>query len=232
MYPSYRSAMRPDEHVGRCVLSGVLQPAEDKQGHPVDAAEARLVVGLRSRQIPSAGSGDTFESDTRELYISSRGGGGFGSLAGSGLAPRLLQDRRRRSYLHAPSRSNGRGGMRTVAAVPRGRIAPCLNATVSIPLPPSHPPPRGETLLELPRREFAGTLLDVCPVQNCARGGRAEGSGSASIRGARSRILPSPQPMRLPRLRRLSRRAVPRDGDFSELGTEVGARKRPEIFLY
>jgi len=113
------------------------------------------------------------------------------------------------------------GGCGRMQWFPVGRIAPRLNATVSIPLPRPILLPVGETLLEL-RREFAGTLLDVCPVQNCARGGRAEGSGSASIRGSAISNPHPPSVMRSPRLRRLSRRALPRDGDISELGTEVG----------
>jgi len=176
------------------VLSGILQPAEDKQGHPVDAAEARLLVGLRARQIPSAGSGDTFESDTRELYISSRGGGGFGSLVGSDLAPRLLQDRRRRSYLHAPSRSNGRGvgrGMRTDAVVPRGedRAAPKRDGFHPLTSIPSSSPwakPCWSCGASLPGRCSTFVLYKI------ARGETGEGSGSASIRGS---AIPNPHPL-------------------------------------
>lgn len=63
------------------LLPDILQPSEDEQRALVDAAEAGFVVGLRARQIPSAGSGDTLESDTRELYISAAGDSPAGSRA-------------------------------------------------------------------------------------------------------------------------------------------------------
>lgn len=52
------------------LISGVLQSAEVEQRALVDASEAGIIVDLRAGQVPSAGSGDTLEPDTRELYIS------------------------------------------------------------------------------------------------------------------------------------------------------------------
>ena len=51
------------------MIADVLQSPEVRQRVVVDAAEAGLLVGFRAGQVPSAGSGDTLESNTRELYI-------------------------------------------------------------------------------------------------------------------------------------------------------------------
>lgn len=51
------------------LIAGVLQSAEVEQGVVVDAAEASYLVGVSPGEVPSAGSGDAFESNTGELYI-------------------------------------------------------------------------------------------------------------------------------------------------------------------
>lgn len=50
----------------------VLQPAERQQGSVVDDAEASVVVAVGAREVSSAGSGDSFQQDTGELYIRSK----------------------------------------------------------------------------------------------------------------------------------------------------------------
>lgn len=51
------------------LIADVLQPPEVRQRLVIDAAEAGLFLGLRAGEVPSAGSGDALESDTRKLYI-------------------------------------------------------------------------------------------------------------------------------------------------------------------
>lgn len=51
------------------MIADVLQPPEVRQRFVIDAAEAGLLLGLRAGEVPSAGSGDALESDTRKLYI-------------------------------------------------------------------------------------------------------------------------------------------------------------------
>lgn len=54
------------------MIADVLQPPEVRQRFVIDAAEAGLLFGLRAGEVPSAGSGDALESDTRKLYINPR----------------------------------------------------------------------------------------------------------------------------------------------------------------
>ena len=51
------------------LIADVLQPPEVRQRFVIDAAEAGLLLGLSAGEVPSAGSGDALESDTRKLYI-------------------------------------------------------------------------------------------------------------------------------------------------------------------
>ncbi|OAD53108.1 hypothetical protein WN48_10783 [Eufriesea mexicana] len=103
----------------------VLQSPEVRQGPGVDAAEASLLVGVGAGEVPSAGSGDALESNTRELYIKLAGGEVSldepGNSSGSVSVREESQLRRKRGSQHPF----------------RGKPSPTLLANSSLRLPPS-----------------------------------------------------------------------------------------------